>query len=101
MATQLELQSKLEELLGNRNVYYQSPENIKMEYPSIKYSINNIKGRFANDATYSLLRSYELIVIDRRPDNPVIDKLLALPYCSYGRHYIANNLHHDTLTLYY
>ena len=99
MATRLELQSKLEELLGNRNVYYQPPE--KMEYPAIKYSINNIKGRFANDAAYSLLRSYELIVIDRRPDNPVIDKLLALPYCSYGRHYIANNLHHDTLTLYY
>lgn len=102
MATRLELQNKLEELLGSRNVYYQPPERNVMQYPCIKFSKSKIRSRFANDATYSLLRCYELIVIDPKPDNPVIDRLLTeLPYCSFDRHYKADNLNHDVLTLYY
>ncbi len=101
MATRLELQSKLEELLGSKNVYYQPPESIKMEYPAIVYSKSNIGSRFANDAAYSFLTRYEIIVIDRKPDNPVIMELLRLPYCSFDRTYQADNLNHDSLTLYF
>ena len=101
MATRLELQSKLEELLGFKHVYYQLPENIKMEYPAIKYSKSNIQTRSADDRTYSKMTRYEIIVIDRKPDNPVIDELLKLPYCSYDRSYKAENLNHDVLTLYF
>ena len=95
------LQSKLVELLGSNHVYYQPPESLKMEYPAIKYSKLNIKSTFANNAAYSFSDCYELIVIDKKPDNPVIKELLRLPYCSYNRHYIADNLNHDVLTLYY
>ena len=101
MATRLELQSKLEEFLGFKHVYYQPPENIKMEYPAIKYSKSNIQTRSADDRTYSKMTRYEIIVIDRKPDNPVIDELLKLPYCSYDRSYKAENLNHDVLTLYF
>ena len=101
MATRLELQSKLEELLGFKHVYYQPPETIKMEYPAIKYSKSNVNIRSANDKTYSKINRYEVIMIDKKPDNPVIDKLLELPYCSYDRHYKADNLNHDVLILYY
>ena len=101
MGNRLELQTKLEELLGSRNVYYQPPESIKMEYPAIVYSKSDIQSRFANGSAYSLSSSYEIIVIDRKPDNPVIDKLLIMPYCSFDRHYKSDNLNHDILTLYY
>ena len=101
MATRLELQSKLEELLGFKHVYYQPPETIKMEYPAIKYSKSNIQTRSADDRTYSKMTRYEIIVIDRKPDNPVIDELLKLQYCSYDRSYKADNLNHDVLILYY
>ena len=101
MATRLELQRKLEELLGFKHVYYQPPENIKMEYPAIKYSKSNIQTRSADDRTYSKMTRYEIIVIDRKPDNPVIDELLKLQYCSYDRSYKAENLNHDVLTLYF
>lgn len=101
MGTRLELQTKLEEILGSRHVYYQPPESVKMEYPAIVYSKSNINIRFANDAGYLKRTRYTIIVIDRRPDNPVIDKLLDLPYCTYDRHYISDNLNHDSLTLYY
>lgn len=101
MADRVELQSLLEKSLGSKNVYYQSPESVKMQYDAIRYSKKNIRSTYANDFKYGMRDCYELIVISRLPDNPVIKKLLALPYCSYDRHYVADNLNHDVLTIYY
>ena len=101
MASRLKLQAKLEELLGSKNVYYQPPETVKMTYPAIRYSKSRIETRKAEDSIYLKNTRYEVIVIDPRPDNPVIDKLLELPHCSYDRHYKSDNLSHDALTLYY
>lgn len=101
MASRLELQSKLEELLGSTNVYYQPPNNLQMEYPAIRYSRSTIATNYANDKRYKNLTRYDLTVIAKLPDNPAIEKLLELPYCSYDRHYASNNLNHDVLTLYY
>lgn len=101
MKTRLELQAKLEELLGTSNVYYQSPASKNMSYPAIVYTKSRIETDKANNSTYTKRISYDITVIDKRPDNPVIDKLLELPYCSFDRHYTADNLNHDVLTLYY
>ena len=101
MASRLGLQSKLEELLGSRNVYYQPPENLKMNYPAIVYSKTRPDVKRANDQIYLQKNRYEIIVISKSPDNPVIDKLIGLPYCSYDRNYVSDNLHHDVFTLYY
>lgn len=101
MASRLELQSRLEELNGNRNVYYNPPENLKMEYRAIRYSKKTPRVKFADDSRYSSINCYELIVISRTPDPDVVDKLLELPYCSYDRHYRADNLYHDVLTFYW
>ena len=101
MADRLDLQGLLEELLESRNVYYQPPESVKMQYPAIRYSKKNIQSAYANNSKYLMRDCYELIVISRKPDDPVIKRLLALPYCSYDRQYIADNLYHDVLTIYY
>lgn len=101
MASRLELQSKLEELLGSRNVYHQPPESVKIQYDAILYSKKNIDVMYANNALYSKMNCYEIIVIARKPDNPVIDKLLELPYCKFDRHYNSDNLSHDVFTLYF
>ena len=101
MASRLELQSKFEELLNSKNVYYNPPESKKMEYDAIRYIKKDIDSRYANDAAYSLLDCYEITVIARKPDHPIIKELMRLPYCSYDRHYISDNLYHDVLTLYY
>ena len=101
MADRLEMHSVFQELLGSSNVYYQPPESIKMQYDAIRYSKKTIDSKYANDRKYSMIDCYEVIVISRLPDNPVIKKLLSLPYCSYDRHYVADNLHHDVLTIYY
>ena len=101
MASRLELQTKLEELLGSRNVYFNPPESLKMQYDAIRYSRRKIDKKHANDAAYITQKCYELILISRDPDNPLVDKILALPYCSYDRQYYADNLSHDVFTLYY
>ena len=72
MGTRLELQSKLEELLGCRHVYFQPPESVKMEYPAIVYSRSSIKKVSANNTGYLLTNKYSVVVIDKKPDNPVI-----------------------------
>lgn len=101
MGTRIELQKLLEELLGSRNVYYKPPESVKMKYPAIVYFKSGIAVKKADNSLYKKDRRYTVTVIDRQPDNPVIDKLLELPMCSYDRFYISSNLDHDVLTLYY
>lgn len=101
MADHIKLQSLLEELLESDNVYYKPPESAKMHYPAIRYSKKTITTKYANDANYSTRDCYELTVIAKLPDHPIIKKLLALPYCSYDRSYVADNLNHDVLIIYY
>lgn len=101
MGTRLELQSLLEELLGSRNVYYNPPESFKMNYPAIKYSLSTIRKDSANNNGYLLRDNYELIVISKESDPPVVKKLLSLPYCSFNRHYKSDNLNHYILSIFY
>ena len=101
MASREELQTKLEALLGSRNVYYQPPESLKMKYPAIRYSRSDIESKHADNMKYSNFNRYEIIVIDNRPDNEVINKILLLPHSKFDRHYVANNLNHDVINLYY
>lgn len=101
MASRIDLQKKLEEILGSRQVYYQSPGATMMKYPAIVYQKSNIRKRYANDKNYLKNIRYEVTVIDKMPDNPIIDELLSLPYSSFDRHYVSDNLNHDVIVLYY
>lgn len=100
MASRLNLQTKLEEILGSRNVYYQPPASVKMKYPAIVYTRKNIETRFANNVVYMQSSSYEVVLIDKNPDSEFVDKILRIPYCSYDRHYTSDNLNHDVFTIY-
>lgn len=101
MADRLDLQRELETRLGSKNVYYDPPESLKMQYDAIRYSKSNMLVTSADNQKWSTYCRYELIHISKKPDSKVIDKLLELPYCSYDRHYVADNMHHDVLTIYW
>lgn len=101
MGSRVDLQSLLETLLGSENVYYDPPASLSMKYPAIRYSKSDIDTVYANNSAYKSMKRYEIIVIDKKADNPVIEKLLHLPYCSFDRHYKSDNLNHDVLILYY
>lgn len=101
MASRLELQTVLEDVLGSRNVYYQPPESIRMKYPAIVYVRSKIKNVFADDRVYAQKRLYEVTVIDKDPDSEVVYKLSLLPGCVFDRHFESDNLNHDVFILYF
>lgn len=101
METRLELQTLFENILGSRNVYYQPPESVKMQYPAIVYFRNSIENTHADDSVYSQNISYEIIVIYKDPDSDIPINISKLPMCRFNRRYTSDNLYHDVFTLYY
>ena len=101
MATRIDLQNVLEELLGSRNVYYQPPESLKMSYPAIVYSRKTIDNSYANNSVYKQNYAYEITVIDKNPDSEIVNKVSKLPTCRFDGHFKSDNLNHDVFTLYY
>lgn len=101
MASRLDLQTQLEEILGTRNVYYQPPESIKLCYPCILYSLADVDDRKANNSSYMKNRRYELILIDEDPDSCYVEPILELPYARFDRAYPTSGLNHFVFSLYY
>ena len=101
MARRLDLQRKLEELLGSRNVYFQPPESVKMNYPAIRYSLNDIVTTHADNEVYTSTKRYEITVIDEDPDSEIPDKILAMQMCTFDRPYQSDNLNHWVFSLYF
>lgn len=99
--TRRDLQTVFEELLGSRNVYFQPPESVKMNYPAIVYSRSDIRNTFADNSIYSQTTVYEVTVIDKNPDNEIVGKVMSLPLCRFNRHFESDNLNHDVFTLNY
>ena len=98
----LALHSKLCELLGTRNVYFQPPESVRMKYPAIRYKLTSGNTRYADNGVYNYQRRYEVTVIEKNPDVPWDEKMLnAFQHCSFERAYAAENLNHWQFSLYY
>lgn len=101
MARRLELQTTLETLLGSRNVYYQPTENIRIQYPAIVYTRDNIESLYGDNIPYLHNFRYSVTHIDRNPDSEVVMKLANLPKSSFAQSFVADNLHHNVFRLYY
>lgn len=102
MAKRLTLHEELCELLGSRNVYFNPPEDVKMQYDAIRYSLGGKNLKRANDKIYKSTNQYEGVIITRNPDTTLPDKILNhFEMCSFGRPYTADNLNHYPFTLYY
>ena len=101
MGKRVDLHKIFEGLLGSKNVYYQAPETLKMEYPCIRYSKVDIDSKHADNIKYVNTNAYDAVVISKLPDNEVIEKILELPLTSYDRHYVSDNLNHDVIRIYY
>ena len=102
MASRLELHEELCAVLGSRNVYFQSPESVKMNYDAIRYELGGKDFKRADDRIYKSTNKYECVLITRDPDTTIPDKILNhFEMCSLGRPYTADNLNHYPFTIYY
>ena len=101
MGRRSELQTRFETILGSRNVYFQPPPSLKMVYPCIVYSLDDIDVRRADDEAYKITKAYQVTVIDHDPDSTIPDEIIRLPKCAFVRAYRADNLNHWDFKLYY
>lgn len=100
MASRLQLHEVFCTILGSRNVYYQPPASVRMQYPAIVYSRKNIENVHANNGVYLQSPAYEVTVIDYDPDSKIVDDISKLPLCRFDRHFTSENLNHDVFTIY-
>lgn len=96
-----QLQLKLEQLLGNRNVYFQPPTGTKLNFPCIVYNLATANDVHADDQIYRRLYRYTLIYITKDPEDPMCDKIDDLQYCAFDRIVTNDNLYHNYYTIYY
>lgn len=101
MASRLELQTLLENLMDNRNVYFQPPSTLKMKYPAIRYELNSIENVHADNAVYAQNNSYKIILIDEDPDSEYVSELSKLPKCRFVTAYPSDGLNHWVFNLYF
>jgi hypothetical protein len=101
MDNRLQLQTQLENLLGSRNVYFQPPENEKLNYPCIKYKRNNNVMSFADNNPYTHEMQYQITVIDKNPDSLIPARIATMPKCKFDRYYAKDGLNHDVYNIFY
>lgn len=108
MNRRYELQEKLEGIMASRvrrpeeYVYFQPSESVKLKYPCIMYSLTRVYVRHADNAPFIGKDQYTVTVVDRDPDSQIAKEILnTFRYVSFDRRYVADNLYHDVLTLYY
>lgn len=92
------LQNYLESI--GLNAYFQPPENIKIKYPCVIYSLDTCETKYANNNVYSFTKGYKLLLIHKDPDNSIVDVLIKSPLCSFVREYVSDGLHHYIFTKY-
>lgn len=100
MASSQDLRTALLEFC--KTVYIQAPESRKLTYPCIMIEKNRINQKFANDKKYMFMNQYTLTFIHKDVDNDTPLRILEqLPYTSFDRRFINDNLYHDVITIYY
>jgi hypothetical protein len=99
MAPRLQLHQLLETFTDN--VYFQPPENIRLQYPCIIYKRDFAYTEFADDKPYNYVKRYMIMVIDRDPDSNIPEKVAAMPMSLFNRFYTADNLNHDVYNVYF
>ena len=100
MVNRLELHTKLESILGSKNVYFQPPESIKINYPAIIYSLDNLENIHADDGAYLLYKRYSVTIIDKNPDSKIVEQVAKIKTCRFNRYYTSENLNHWNFSLY-
>lgn len=96
----IRLQTELEHICDN--VYFEPPESIKLKYPAIIYTRNNIHLSSADDINYKMSKGYKITVIDKDPDSEILKLLIdKFSMLSFEQHFKLEGFNHDIFSLYY
>lgn len=95
------LHAELCHTIHSNNVYFQPPESIKLSYPAIVYSLNDLQTIHADDRLYGLAKQYVMTYITRDPDDPAVERLIALRFCRFQRAYRSDGLNHYIFEIFF
>ena len=100
MRTADDLRSRIIEITGLKHVYLEPPS--RLQYPCVLIQLNSKSlNRADNVNNYITHNRYQLMIISDEDTDVIVDELLSLPYCSYDRSYVVDNLNHTNLTIYF
>lgn len=100
MRTYRDLLHLLQQAVKRYRVYFQPPENLKIEYPAIVFHLSKIEIDHASDVPYKGAKEYSVTLITKDPEPDVIDELLKIPYTTLDTTYIADGMNHFVFTTY-
>lgn len=101
-ARRYELQTRLENILGSDNVYYNPPQNIRLSYPCIVYSMSRKNISRADNVLYKVVTGYDITFMHINPDDSIDAKLLgSFSNSSFNRSFILDNIYHDVYLIYF
>lgn len=100
MSRRVQLHRKLESILGTRNVYFQPPTGLKLNFPCIVYHLDMAHDMHADNKIYRRLYRYSLTYITKDPDDLKRDAIDDLQYCAFNRFFVSDNLNHFVYTIY-
>lgn len=103
---QLDLQKILCDILEcpisgkETRAHFQPPPNVKLVYPAIVYNLQGIPAIRADNRIYKYDRTYMLTLMDKRPNSPLVDKIMELPNVDFNRSFRSGDLNHWAFTIY-
>lgn len=101
LVKQPELNDLLKDIRDSDSVYFQPPENVKIQYPCIVYKRDDIVPTWAANKVYGKVNRYLVTSISRDPNDEVPDKLADLEKCLLEQSFVADNLYHYVFSLYF
>ena len=81
-----ELLEQLFPLHQEPHVYFQPPQNTRIQYPCIVYKLNDMPTNWAGNLPYKWERAYEMTYISEDPQDPMVEKLIALRVTKFIRY---------------
>lgn len=101
MKSREELQALLEDVLGSKNVYHQSPPNTGMKYPCIVYRFVRPKVSHADNKPYIVTGRWEIHHMYKQSKNSLLTKMLfAAPYVIHDDQLVKDGVYNDYYIIY-
>lgn len=85
-----------------KRVYYEPPDNVRMEYPCVRINRKSMNQRYANNKVYMFTPAYDIYYITKESDDPMTEKFMReFEMIRHNRTYHKDNLRYEVYTLYF
>lgn len=71
-----------------------------MGYPCIVYELDRIVKKRADNGVYLKTRRYQVKIITKNSDDPMVDALASMVHSEFERYYTADGLNHFVFNIY-